>query len=196
MIYSTCTFNTKENEENVKWILENFDAEIIAVPTLPDWGICGSLLEGFDAPVYRFIPGLTRSEGLFVAVMRKGEDAGNRHCDPKRNAKALKGLSILFPYTQDSPGEGKGSMKRAPAAGKDIPAVNISYDMAISYLRRQAITLAPDVPRGLVRVCFQGHPLGLVKNIGSRANNLYPKPWRIRTTHIPQEYENVLKSKQ
>ncbi|WP_289300360.1 methyltransferase RsmF C-terminal domain-like protein, partial [Xylanibacter muris] len=25
-----------------------------------------------------------------------------------------------------------------------------------------------------------GHPLGFVKNLGSRANNLYPAPWRIR----------------
>ena len=37
-----------------------------------------------------------------------------------------------------------------------------------------------------------GQPLGQVKNIGTRANNLYPKEWRIRTTHVPQEYEPVL----
>ena len=37
-----------------------------------------------------------------------------------------------------------------------------------------------------------GMPLGQMKNIGSRANNLYPKPWRIKTTHIPDEYVPVL----
>ena len=38
-----------------------------------------------------------------------------------------------------------------------------------------------------------GQTLGQVKNIGNRANNLYPKPWRIKTTHIPNEYEPILK---
>jgi len=53
--------------------------------------------------------------------------------------------------------------------------------------------LPPDTPRGEVTVMFMGHPLGQVKNIGTRANNLYPKPWRIKTTHIPDDYVPVLK---
>ena len=70
-IYSTCTYNTKENEENVRWMVEELGVEVLSVEIDPVWGITGSLLEGFDAPVYRFIPGFTRGEGLFVAVMRK-----------------------------------------------------------------------------------------------------------------------------
>jgi hypothetical protein len=31
------------------------DAELISIPTEPDWHITGSLLSGFDGPVYRFI---------------------------------------------------------------------------------------------------------------------------------------------
>ena len=57
----------------------------------------------------------------------------------------------------------------------------------------KALVLPEDTPRGLVTVCFQGHPLGLVKNIGTRANNLYPKEWKIKTTHIPQDYEAILR---
>ena len=63
--------------------------------------------------------------------------------------------------------------------------VDLSYDDAIAYLRRQAIVLPPDTPRGLVVVSYQGHPLGTVKNIGSRANHLYPREWAIRSTHVP-----------
>ena len=51
LIYSTCTFNTKENEENVRWIMEEYGAEVLTVPTEPEWHITGSLLEGFDATV-------------------------------------------------------------------------------------------------------------------------------------------------
>ena len=63
----------------------------------------------------------------------------------------------------------------------------------MAYLRHEALVLPADTPRGIVEVCFLGHPLGLVKNIGNRANNLYPKEWKIKTTHIPNEYEPILK---
>ena len=71
LIYSTCTFNTKENEENIRWILDNYDAQVLDIPIDPSWHITGSLLEGFNQPVYRFIPGITRGEGLFVCALRK-----------------------------------------------------------------------------------------------------------------------------
>jgi len=38
------------------------------------------------------------------------------------------------------------------------------------------------MPKGYVLVTYQGHPLGFVKNLGSRANNLYPKEWKIKIT--------------
>jgi NOL1/NOP2/fmu family ribosome biogenesis protein len=69
----------------------------------------------------------------------------------------------------------------------------LSYPQAMAYLRHEALVLPADTPRGIVEVCFLGHPLGLVKNIGNRANNLYPKEWKIKTTHIPNEYEPILK---
>ena len=92
LIYSTCTFNTKENEENIRWILDSFkDAKALDINTKPEWYITDSLLEGFHEPVYRFIPGISRSEGLFVCVLRKGsgpaiptEQAENSHAGNKR----------------------------------------------------------------------------------------------------------------
>ena len=63
----------------------------------------------------------------------------------------------------------------------------------MKFLRGEAIVLPPDTPRGEVTVAFMGHSLGQVKNIGTRANNLYPKPWRIKTTHIPNDYEAILR---
>ena len=77
LVYSTCTFNTKENEENVKFICEELGADVIDVGAEASWGITGSLLSGFDVPVYRFIPGITKGEGLFMAVMRKHGQAGS-----------------------------------------------------------------------------------------------------------------------
>lgn len=56
----------------------------------------------------------------------------------------------------------------------------LDLDTALAYLRREAITLSADCPRGYVIVTYDGLPLGFVNNLGTRANNLYPEQWRIR----------------
>ena len=173
IVYSTCTYNIKENEENVRWIQQTCDAEILSVPTRPEWNITGSLLEGFDAPVYRFIPGFTRGEGLFMAVLKKrgrSEECGVRNV--KHITQGLKVISLFTPHS--------------------TLHVELSYPDALRYLRGEALTLPADTPRGIVTVTYRGIPLGPVKNIGNRANNLYPKPWRIKTTHLPSEAPKVL----
>ena len=181
LIYSTCTFNIKENEENVRWIIDTYEAEPIDIPTEPSWGITGSLLEDFDAPVYRFIPGITRSEGLFVCVLRKsGEwkvESGkrilkNKLSSPLKELSAAEQFSFLFPPSSFH--------------------IDLSYAEALKYLRGEALVLPPDTPRGLITVTYKGVSLGPVKNIGNRANNLYPKPWRIKTTHLPTEEIKII----
>lgn len=60
-----------------------------------------------------------------------------------------------------------------------LPEIEVDESMALQYLRREAIVLPGDSPKGMVCIKYQGHPLGLVKNLGNRANNLYPQSWRI-----------------
>ena len=183
-IYSTCTFNTKENEENIRWILDNYEAEVLEIETRPEWNITGSLLEGFTEPVYRFIPGITRSEGLFICALRKGK---KQNVPPHGTKCSTPWNKVLHPMEQSVPPHGTNE-EAAPVA-----QIALSYPQAMAYLRHEALVLPADTPRGIVEVCFLGHPLGLVKNIGNRANNLYPKEWKIKTTHIPNEYEPILK---
>jgi 16S rRNA C967 or C1407 C5-methylase (RsmB/RsmF family) len=169
-IYSTCTFNTKENEENIKWILENFDAEVLDIPVDPSWNITGSLLEGFNYPVYRFIPGITRGEGLFVCALRKAGSA-----EPKPfNAKKLPLKVLEAEFT-------KGEV-----------CVDVDYPEALKYLRGEALVLPADTPKGIVTITYKGQPLGPAKNIGNRANNLYPKAWRNKSTHLPSAAPEAL----
>ncbi len=143
LIYSTCTFNRRENDENLEWIINELGAELLQEPE-------------------RFIPGITRSEGLFMAALRKTSGARST----KR--EELKGLYIIY-----------NGRERAHE-GESYPRVELTINQALSYLRREALTLEEGAPLGLITVCYQGQPLGLVKNLGTRANNLYPKEWRIR----------------
>ena len=180
LIYSTCTFNTKENEENIRWILETFDdAKVIPIETKPEWNITGSLLDGFDEPVYRFIPGISRGEGLFLCVVRKANHGDCPRCEKRSGLQGdcPRDLHLL----------------KAETIEGNLPQTDLSYPEAMKFLRGEALVLPADTPRGIVEVTFMGHALGQVKNIGSRANNLYPKPWRIKTTHIPNDYEAILR---
>ena len=182
LIYSTCTFNTKENEENIRWILNEYDAEVLKVEIKPEWNITGSLLEGFHEPVYRFIPGISRGEGLFMCALRKiRNEKGEMRNDAPRSSAINHQSSAIRPLTSDF-----------RLQTSDVK-IELSYEDALKFLRGESLVLSGDVPKGLVEVTFMGKVLGQVKNIGTRANNLYPKEWRIKTTHIPNDYEAILR---
>ena len=69
LIYSTCTYNPLEDEDNVRWIAKELGAEILSSSPDPTWGIDGTFTH--------FYPHITKGEGFFVSVLRKkGEDEG------------------------------------------------------------------------------------------------------------------------
>jgi 16S rRNA C967 or C1407 C5-methylase (RsmB/RsmF family)/NOL1/NOP2/fmu family ribosome biogenesis protein len=223
LVYSTCTFNPEENEDNIVRIAQESDAEIIRIPTKPEWNISGALRH--DIPVCRFFPHKTAGEGFFIAVLQKKEgDAVRIKSQPvpppaksnDQNRDVLLSpdrfyfsdnnaiLKTILNYYQNigkylriiSAGIQLGEWK-----GKDfIPSVSLalstelnrekfihvelSYNEAIKYLQSEAVLLPGGTPKEHVLVTFQDRPLGFVKNLGSRANNLYPKEWRIRKRHL------------
>ena len=66
LVYSTCTYNPAENEENVRWFTEHypeFEQEAFSLP-------------GIDAPegMYTCYPHRLQGEGQFVALLRKAGD--------------------------------------------------------------------------------------------------------------------------
>lgn len=66
MVYSTCTFNREENENNVRWICEELGAEIIKLE------IQNTDIVETDCG-YRFYPHRVKGEGFFMSVIRKHE---------------------------------------------------------------------------------------------------------------------------
>ncbi len=189
LIYSTCTFNTQENEENVRFIMEELGAEILPVTVKPDWKITGSLLKGWNYPIYRFIPGITRSEGLFMAVLRKTGEQNFGHnilpASARRRAQANRLIHLLSDGLPIAEEKGKEKIPTAAQAlslnlEKDAyPHIELKLEQARKYLHRETLIL-PNAPQGFVIVTYKKHPLGFMKNLGERANNLYPKNWAIR----------------
>ena len=66
------------------------------------------------------------------------------------------------------------------ASDTAFPRVEISRELALAYLHREAITLPLEAPRGYVVLTYRGIALGFANNLGNRANNLYPNEWRLR----------------
>lgn len=81
LIYSTCTFNKEEDEENVKWIAEELGAEILEVQLDDSWQV-STVGAG-----YHFYPHKTRGEGFFLAALRKTSEAPLSRRKKKNDAK-------------------------------------------------------------------------------------------------------------
>lgn len=69
LIYSTCTVNPDENEENVKWFTENypFQTENLS-PFLPE-----CLKEEGKTGMLQLLPGIHETDGFFLARLRREE---------------------------------------------------------------------------------------------------------------------------
>lgn len=236
LIYSTCTYNTIENEDIIHYLINEKEGEPLVVETDEKWNISGSL-KG-NIPVYRFLPHKTKGEGLFMAAIRKPQQSeSTKRREPKYKAKSktqpIKGVPFIsynyilnpdhyefisLPEQVNAIDHNHADFLRALSdklrivhsgievaqlKGKEwIPSpslamsielnrdnfvsVDVDLKTAISYLRCEALILPLDAPKGMVLITYKNTPLGWVKNIGSRANNLYPAEWRIRSGYTPE----------
>ena len=60
-----------------------------------------------------------------------------------------------------------------------FPYADVDEKTALAFLHRDSIVLT-DMPKGYVVIRYEGVPLGFVKNLGNRCNNLHPQNRRIR----------------
>jgi 16S rRNA C967 or C1407 C5-methylase (RsmB/RsmF family)/NOL1/NOP2/fmu family ribosome biogenesis protein len=68
-IYCTCTYNEKENEENLKWFSQQKGIEFLRINIEPEWKVDEVMHDNVIG--YQFFPHKIKGEGFFIAVMRK-----------------------------------------------------------------------------------------------------------------------------
>lgn len=216
LIYSTCTYNREENENNVDWICHELGAETI------------------DGP-HRFFPHKINGEGFFIVALRKNAEENNvvnyryekkkeKSNRPNKKTKIPEEMKnwidhpdrfsflphessiIAFPsdYIEDFDRLKKrlniiyAGIKIGEIKGKDqIPAHELALSSALSkerfptlqvdkvnalrYLRKDPMSISfSELPKGYILILYRNQPLGFIKNIGNRINNLYPNEWRIK----------------
>ena len=229
LVYSTCTFNRYENDDNVEWIAQELGAEHVMPLTENPEGVIGTNYG------YSLVPGHVEGEGQYCAALRKtsGVDfsvpvpAGNHSARQKWEKPGKKpvqtlpvSLKSLFSVSVDL--RQKGDMVIAVPSGiagdvaavegvlhvlaagcavgvmkgqtlvpdadlalsvayrqESYPAADVDVRTALAFLHKDAILL-PDSDKGYVLIRYEGVPLGFVKNLGNRCNNLHPQGRRIR----------------
>lgn len=94
LIYSTCSYSEKENEDVVNWLITSQGFEYVKLPVDKSWNVVET------AAGYRFYPHLTKSEGFFCAVLRKTTHEQPRFMPKKKiSLDASKTeLSALVPF--------------------------------------------------------------------------------------------------
>ncbi len=207
LIYSTCTFNANENEQNVEWLVQSGEFQLHRhyTESLGDGGQFGSHL----------YPGQVRGEGLFIAVLEfTGSNIAKKYrsklkLKPSKYSKAellevehggkLYGYSepmvsiveelqstrtqILMAgveFGEEIRGKLKPSHNFALYSGAEdiFPRSELPLELGVEFMRKGVIP-SGELSEGLQLITYGGLPIGFAKRIGARVNNMYPTSWRI-----------------
>jgi 16S rRNA C967 or C1407 C5-methylase (RsmB/RsmF family)/NOL1/NOP2/fmu family ribosome biogenesis protein len=87
LFYCTCTYNPFENDENVKWISQEFDYEPIKLKLSKDWSISETEFG------VQFFPHKIRGEGFYFSCLKK--KSGNSFKNKKSKNTKFKKLTPI-----------------------------------------------------------------------------------------------------
>ncbi len=173
LLYSTCTYEAAENDDNLAWAAETLGGEILPPEAeFEEMGVRltphGHLLEA----------GVVPGEGQWAGALQK---TAPQRVSPRADLAALhpvrsglrKGGQLGKEFLPDPDYALSIKFDR-----EDYPCADVDLPTALRYLHRDALVL-PQAAPGYNVITYLGHPLGFVKNIGSRCNNLLPKGRRI-----------------
>ncbi|MBQ0086391.1 MAG: hypothetical protein KBS72_01725 [Bacteroidales bacterium] len=150
LIYSTCTFNRYEDEDNVEWVCNELGAECLKQR--------------------HFYPGEDKGEGFFAALLRKNGDFRSQR-DRKQVKPSYRIYESQFPQADEALSV---SLDRSRYS-----VVELSKEDALRFLAKEPLAFEGQ-PAGLILLTYKDIALGFVKNLGRRSNNLHPSPRRIK----------------
>jgi len=243
LVYSTCTFNAQENEENLAWLKSQIGFESVELNVPKAWKVVesvfgGARLErsreaqtdsnrsGNNVFGYRFYPHKIKGEGFFVSVLRKTDESEQmsgkekvlftpapskernevsswlknpeqfdfiRRGDhvlalPKIHVESVHKLSRLLNCVQYGipVADAQKGLKPLHELSQSIQLntsvfhiTELCKDEALKFLAKEDFKVN-DSHKGIALMMHDGASLGWMNLLGNRANNLYPKEWRIR----------------
>lgn len=99
LIYCTCTYNEKENEENIGRLIQEQGAESLPLKVNDAWGVEEGVKDNIFS--YRFFPHRVKGEGFFLSAIRKKDEqheisVHRKFVFEKPNTKLQERLSTWF----------------------------------------------------------------------------------------------------
>lgn len=88
LVYSTCTYNPRENELGLEQFLSDKNAQIKSLQLSNDWNV--NTVKLLDGEAYRFLPHQSQGEGFFMAVIQKQESQVRKPISNKHSKKSSK----------------------------------------------------------------------------------------------------------
>ena len=209
-IYSTCTFNAQENEDNVSFICNTLGGTLVDVSEIDASGALYSIKKN----QYRCLPYKSKGEGLFFAVIQKTASCKTLNKNKPTHTKAkdspilgfslveFKSKSWLIPNSHTPqlnllnllPGlfqigtpfgdVFKEKWKPHSAVALLHKASNLPVanvsDDEAMAFLRREFISKKTKETGAVVVRWNGFDLGVANAIKNGLNNLWPMEWRVR----------------
>lgn len=228
IVYSTCTFNKQENEENLAWLRTQVEFESVKLEIPEEWNIIQSVTKIGNGELYgyRFYPHRIKGEGFFISVLRKTEsqetsssrekvlftaasskeknEVSNwlvnaekfdfiRRGDhilavPKIHTESVHKLTralncVQYGIPVADTGKGMKPLHELSISNhlnkEAFHQTELSKEDALKFLAKEDVKVV-STHKGISLMTYQGVPIGWMNLLGNRANNLYPKEWRIR----------------
>lgn len=204
LIYSTCTYNHLENADNVRFISEELGAENLNSSITEPTKKAGAIAISTEPLGFQFVPGTVDGEGQFFSLLKKrGELSGSKVLSEKQSiANSLRVLNderIAEIKGKDAVPEHDFALsckllktlednivlEAAKNVKLKFAVKDVSKDLALKYLRKDAISPYEicggegELPAGYILLTYKRLPIGFIKNLGNRINNLLPNNRRI-----------------
>ena len=201
LVYSTCTFEEEENDAMMEWTAAELGGDVYEYDYSSLPGVIPTRTGGL------LVPGFVKGEGQFVSALVKTSGADGYRLSGRPAVAAgerrkgnllihipesiVREAAALEPLRPIQTGVAKGELKGrdlVPSADWALslalpegtyPVADLDKETALRFLHRDSIFLS-DAPKGFVLVRFEGLPLGFVKNLGTRCNNLHPQNRKIK----------------
>ena len=177
LLYSTCTFEDAENDANLEWAAGELGGEI--VPPENPFGV-RTTRHG-----HMLVPGEVPGEGQWVGALIKHNGLSASRLSVEASMDELRRLRPLRLGISEGEWKGKDFVPNSDWAlsisfdRSRYPEAPVDKQTGLRFLHRDTIALE-DAPLGYNVITYRGVPLGFVKNLGRRCNNLHPQSRRIR----------------
>lgn len=146
LLYSTCTYSKRENEDNMVHFCENFGLDTLRLSLKSEWGI--SEIFHKNTYSYQCMPHKVRGEGFFISCMKKntsGDETDDVYIKPKFELLPKNQMALLQPWVNEPDG-----LEFLPEKSGDIVALPKALVKDLAFISKHLFVLNKGIKIGKI----------------------------------------------